>query len=128
MGSRLVSIPNQFQYTISDKFPLVRLTDQQRLVFDGKHLEDRRTISDYEIQKDVTFHLILRLRGGWSAGDLKKKSLGLDNVAQAISLWDWDGIMPGPVSLTLVVYHQVNLPLLPRVIRQLAFVCPRAMS
>lgn len=41
--------------------------DQQRLIYDGKQLEDGRNLADYGVKRGDTLYLVLRIRGGGSA-------------------------------------------------------------
>ena len=60
--------------------------DQQRLVYNGKQLEDNRTLDYYSIQKDTIVHIILRIRGGMFHETSARKDYGLVQWSDVISL------------------------------------------
>ena len=69
LTGKTITLEVQFLYSVGMLKQLIYVEEgipehSQRLVFCGRQLEDNRTLEDYNIEKESTIHLILRLRGG----------------------------------------------------------------
>lgn len=105
----------ELKVKIEDKVGLP--VGEQRLIHQGKQLEDDKLLRDYKIEKESSIHLLLRLKGG-GYGELLVElasSLGVEatfgSVAGALGISTatlWGGLIMGGIGLTWSISKIIN--------------------